>query len=200
MNQVAIQTVQEQKVNDIELVAETEALTSEQEANWIAKAKSGDQSAFEYLYRENVNRIFGLCIRLCAGNEALAMEMTQDAFIRAWEKLSLFRGESRFSTWLHRLTVNLVLGERRKQLRRAEIVNAIPQDEGWVSSSTGQTMDLQAAVSQLPERARNVLILHDIEGYRHREIGEVLGMAVGTSKVQLHRARKLMRKMLNGHE
>ena len=170
------------------------------EAELVARARGGDRRAFEQLYRDHVNRIHALCWRLCGGDGALASDMVQEAFIRAWRKLHHFRGESAFGTWLHRLTVNLVLGEKRKQLRRAALeqpleethVGRLPATE----SMPGVDRDLEVAIARLPERARTVLVLHDIEGYQHDEIGRLAGMAVGTSKAQLHRARRLLREWL----
>jgi RNA polymerase sigma-70 factor (ECF subfamily) len=168
-------------------------------------AAKGDARAFEQLYKRHVNRIYGLCWRLVNGDEKRADQATQDAFVRAWEKLDSFRGDSQFSTWLHRLTVNLVLGEYRL-LRRwvafddlsSEIGDG--QDEIAVDDHpqqrVGLRMDLERALAKLPPGARSVLLLHDVEGYQHDEIAELTGIAVGTSKAQLHRARKLMKEWL----
>lgn len=170
----------------------------------VRLAAAGDARAFERLYRLHVDRIFGLCCRLCHGDTARAEQSTQDAFVRAWEKLGSFRGESRFGTWLHRLTVNVVLGEHRLLKRWVTFEDGIgTEDESSADAvippqheDAGLKMDLERAMSRLPKGARTVLVLHDIEGYQHEEIASLTGIAVGTSKAQLHRARRLMRGWL----
>ena len=171
------------------------------EFSWVEKARDGDTQAFEKLYRKYCDRIYALCWRLCGGDAGLAEDLLQEAFLRTWNKLHLFRGESAFGTWLHRLAVNVALSERRIRLRRVR--REVPMDESVARTAIGAQdiiqglrSDLEQAISQLPERARSVLILYDIEGYRHAEIAEMTGMAVGSSKAQLHRARKLVRKVL----
>ena len=173
------------------------------EAELVAAAASGDARAFEQLYRTHVGRVYGLCIRLVSGDQAKAEQYTQDAFVRAWENLRGFRGGSRFSTWLHRLTVNIVLGEHRLLKRWVSFEDAVDDEEPSNELHTehpqaqlAQRMDLDRALARLPKGARAVLILHDVEGYRHEEIAELTGIAVGTSKAQLHRARKLMKEHL----
>ena len=168
----------------------------------VDRARNGDSVSFEKLYRRHRDRIFGLMWRLCGGDHALAEDLLQEAFVRAWQKLESFRGDSRFGTWLHRLSVNVALSDRRSRLRR---VGRETELEGTVERITigakdvyaGQRMDLEQAIARLPERARTVLILYDIEGYSHAEVGDIAGMAVGSSKAQLHRARKLVRKELD---
>jgi RNA polymerase sigma-70 factor (ECF subfamily) len=178
--------------------AESEA---DDEKSLVAAAQSGDAAAFEALYHRHTSRVYALCWRLCGGVESLAQEMTQDAFVRAWQKLPQFRGESAFGTWLHRLTVNVVLGDRRIRVRRASremsLEDGYLEQVGGVPRDQGKQMDLEWAISKLPERARTVLVLHDIEGYRHAEVAELADMAVGTSKAQLHRARGLIREWLS---
>ncbi|MDB5969631.1 MAG: polymerase sigma-70 factor, subfamily [Hydrocarboniphaga sp.] len=168
-------------------------------------AAAGDALAFEQLYRRHVGRVRGLCWRLVNGDEKRADQATQDAFVRAWEKLGGFRGDSQFSTWLHRLTVNLVLGEYRLMKRWVTFEDVAEEagDEGdgvsvdeHPQQQTADRMDLEKALARLPPGARSVLLLHDVEGYQHDEIAELTGIAVGTSKAQLHRARKLMRGFL----
>ncbi len=170
------------------------------------QAAAGDARAFEQLYRSHVARVYGLCIRLTDGDRAKAEQYTQDAFVRAWEKLDSFRGEAQFSTWLHRLTVNLVLGEHRLLRRWVSFDDhvATGDDEaGDVAAfgehpqqRVGDCIDVERALARLPRGARAVLLLHDVEGYRHDEIAALTGIAVGTSKAQLHRARKLMKEHL----
>lgn len=165
----------------------------------VQRARRGDTTAFEQLYRQNVGRVYALCMRMC-GNPADAEELTQVVFIRAWEKLWTFRGTSAFSTWLHRLAVNVVLSERRSKTRRESRMMLTDDltkfERPGPTSSNGARLDLESALAKLPEGARTVFVLHDIEGYRHREIGKLMGVTDGASKAQLHRARKLLRKAL----
>ena len=169
------------------------------EARLVRQAQEGDVAAFEQLYRENVRRVYALCYRL-ASDPSLAEELTQDVFVRAWQKLGSFRGESAFSTWLYPLTVNLALTERRSRGRRTSRVFAT--EDPTVFEKPGRTpgheagFDLEKALASLPPGARSVFVLHDVEGYRHQEIAELTGVATGTSKAQLHRARKLLREAL----
>jgi RNA polymerase sigma-70 factor (ECF subfamily) len=162
----------------------------------LARAQAGDESAFERLYREHVGRVYALCLRMLA-DEPAAHERTQDVFVRAWERLASFRGESAFSTWLHRLAVNEVLMWLRARGRLRE--DSLSEGEGLTAATTtdpGARLDLERAVAALPPGARRVLVLHDIEGFEHAEIAELLGIAEGTSKAQLFRARRLLREML----
>ncbi len=166
----------------------------------VARAARGDVAAFEELYRLNVGRVYALCLRM-SGNPTLAEELVQESFVRAWQKLGSFRGSSAFSTWLHRVTVNVVLGHQRSTDRREARISvhfedSVPDQTARVAHP-GQTVDLERAISGLPDGARTVFILHDVEGFRHREISGLIGVAVGTSKAQLHRARKLLRKALS---
>ena len=175
------------------------------ETRWVEKARAGDRLAFEQLYRSHCDRIFALCWRMCGGDRALAEDMVQEAFVRAWNKLDLFRGESKFGTWLHRLAVNVVLSDRRIRVKRVQREQEMDENVervlvGQKDVVAGLRKDLEAAIAGLPERARTVLILYDIEGYQHAEIAEMTGMAVGSSKAQLHRARKLVREVLTEHE
>ena len=180
---------------------EANAAQHDDDAELVEKAGQGDRLAFETLYRRHRYRIYGLLWRLCGGDPSLAEDMLQEAFVRAWNKLDSFRGEARFSTWLHRLSANVALSDRRSRMRRLSRETEL---EGTVERlATGEKdvyadkrMDLEQAISRLPERARTVLILYDVEGYSHAEIAEIAGMAVGSSKAQLHRARKLVRKEL----
>jgi len=164
----------------------------------VRRSIDGDVGAFEQLYRGHVGRVHGAILRLVGMDRARAEELTQDAFVRAWQKLSSFRGESAFSTWLYRLGVNTALMDLRG---KREEVNA-ENDElelaagGDVPFCAGERGDLERAVSALPPRARAVLVLHDVEGWKHEEIAAELGMAVGSSKAQLHRARGLLRRKL----
>jgi RNA polymerase sigma factor (sigma-70 family) len=172
----------------------------DEEPALVARARGGDSRAFEQLYRRHADRVFGLCWRLCDGDRAKAEQATQDAFVRAWEKLDSFRGEAQFGTWLHRITVNVVLGDRRLLQRWTTFEDAEaagPQPALSVQPPDhGLSRDLEHALAKLPKGARTVLWLHDVEGYLHEEIATLTGIAVGTSKAQLHRARKLMKEHL----
>jgi RNA polymerase sigma-70 factor (ECF subfamily) len=165
----------------------------------VRLAQSGDQDAFARLYRENAGRVYALCLRL-SGDAARAQDLTQDVFVRAWEKLPTFRGESAFSSWLHRLAVNVVLSGRRAEFRRESRVAPTDDLDGVGAASLdpppGLAMDLERAIAALPPGARAVFVLHDIEGYEHREIAELTGIAAGTSKAHLFRARRLLREAL----
>lgn len=165
----------------------------------VRRAQGGDRQAFEALYRQTCGRVHALCQRMC-GDAHEAEEMVQEAFIRAWEKLPSFRGSSAFTSWLHRLTVNVVLGGWRKEGRHRERVVAIGGPEQLDGPTRGSeprlTLDLERAISTLPAGARTVFVLHDVEGHRHREIAAMTGLAEGTCKAQLHRARRLLRERL----
>jgi RNA polymerase sigma-70 factor (ECF subfamily) len=163
----------------------------------VALAASGDGYAFERLYREHVARIHSLARRMTGPEHA--DDLTQDIFVRAWEKLETFRGEAAFGTWLHRLAINVILSARSRIGRDRSRYFA---DDGAVAAAPSRTprpglaMDLETAIGELPEGARRVFVLHDVEGYKHQEIGGLLGIATGTSKAQLHRARMLLREQL----
>jgi RNA polymerase sigma-70 factor (ECF subfamily) len=166
----------------------------------VRRAQTGDEAAFERIYREHAGRVYALCLRLTA-NGPDAEERTQDVFVRAWQQLGTFRGESAFSSWLHRLAVNVVLGERRATKRRE--LRVMPAEDPAAlerpgrASTAGLSIDLERAIAALPEGAREVFVLYDVEGYRHQEIAELVGIAEGTSKAQLFRARRLLREMLD---
>ncbi len=169
------------------------------EERWVERAQQGDVEAFEELYRRHVGRVYALCLRMC-GEAQEAEEMAQEAFVRAWEKLASFRGQSAFGSWLHRLTVNVILARWRSRGRRREKIVAIGDVAGFEAPSHRPEprlrVDLERAIATLPAGARTVFVLHDVEGYRHRDIAELTGLAVGTSKTQLHRARRLLREAL----
>lgn len=170
-----------------------------EERRLVDRAKAGDMAAFEELYRRNVGRVYALCMRM-AGDPSLAEELAQDVFVRAWERLGTFRGESAFSSWLHPLTVNVALSERRARRRRTSRFvttdDLTPFEKPGRSAGPEEGMDLEKALATLPPGARSVFVLHDVEGYRHQEIAELTGVAEGTSKAQLHRARRMMREAL----
>jgi len=161
----------------------------------VSRAAAGDTHAFERLYRKHVGRIHALALRMMNGDEA--EEITQDVFVRCWEKLGTFRGESQFSTWLHRVAINVILARRAKHATRRSrfIEDEVAIDTAPAKPGHGDvTLDFEGAIQKLPEGARQIFMLHDVEGYRHKEIGEMLGITSGTSKAQLHRARMLLRR------
>ncbi len=168
------------------------------DASDVDLARRGDVQAFERLYRTNVGRVYAVCLRM-VGDPSLAEDLAQEAFVRAWRKLHTFRGDSAFSSWLHRLAVNVVLSRQRARRRREARLVPVEDPEVHQTPHTpraGAGMDLRQAVGTLPPMERRVFVLHDVEGLRHAEIAEALGIAVGTSKAHLHRARKLLRKAL----
>lgn len=161
-------------------------------------AAAGDPHAFERLYRTHVSRVHSLARRMTGGPET--DELTQDIFVRAWQKLGTFRGESAFGTWLHRLAVNVILEHRRTLAVKMSRHHASDDAFEHLASRPATpdlAMDFEAAIEKLPDGARQVFVLHDVEGYKHREIAEALQISPGTSKTQLHRARMLLRRHLN---
>jgi RNA polymerase sigma-70 factor, ECF subfamily len=181
------------------------------------RATTGDSGAFEQLYRAHSPRVFALCLRM-SGSRQRAVELTQDVFVHVWERLGSWRGESALSSWIHRVTVNLVLsnvrGEQRRQKHevsetddgREHAVNSKlstadspgRRAEGSVRpASVHEAIDLERAIAALPNGARTVFVLHDIEGYQHDEIAKMTGTAEGTCRAQLHRARKLLMETLD---
>jgi RNA polymerase sigma-70 factor, ECF subfamily len=169
----------------------------------VARARAGDLDAFELLYRANAGRVFALCLRMTA-DERRAKELVQDVFVRTWEALPAFRGDAAFASWLHRITVNVVLmGARADRRRVARVSLAEDLEDGGVDGPVApvdveQRIDLERAIAALPPGARRVFVLHDVEGYRHDEIARLTGTAEGTLRAQLHRARQLLMKALGG--
>ena len=163
----------------------------------ILKAQRSDARAFEALYRLHVDKIYGLCLRM-TGNVSEAEDCTQEAFIQAWKKMAKFRGDSAFATWLHRIAVNAVLGRIRKSKREQDRIQAVSEVEPVrvATVDTGELRDLANAIDRLPERARHVFVLNAVYGYSHEEAAGMLGIAAGTSKAQLHRARRLLSQQL----
>ena len=166
----------------------------------VRRAQAGDVDAFEVLYRQYSGRIFALCLRLQAGDTNDATELMQDVFIKAWRRLSTFRGESAFGSWLHRLAVNTMLENARGDGRRTARV--LPMDDtsrlpgAARSSGVDLRMEMEEAIASLPKGARQAFVLHDVEGYQHQEIAAQLSVSVGTVKAQVHRARRLLRERL----
>lgn len=167
----------------------------------VQRAREGDLDAFEELYRRHVDRIHGLVLRLL-GDVDRAEETTQEIFLRAWRKLSTFRGQSAFGTWLHRLAVNQAMTSGRRQGRHderfVESAELPPSHEPRaLRDDPGTRVDLERAVLELPPGARQALVLYELEGYSHEEIAELTGLAPGTSRAQVFRARQLLRKVLS---
>lgn len=164
----------------------------------VSLAVEGDHQAFERLYRTHHSRVFSLALRM-TGPE-WAEDLTQEVFIRAWMKLGTFRRESSFGTWLHRLAVNLILS-RRQTFRRREGKELANGNEALSrvaarGGGPGLVLDFEGAIQRLPDGAREVFVLYEIQGYPHAEIGKMMGISAGTSKSQLHRARMILREHL----
>lgn len=161
----------------------------------IERARDGDSAAVGELYEQHASRVYAIVRRVC-GDAQQAEDLAHEAWVRVFTALPTFRGDSRFSTWLHRIAVNVALSDRRLRKRRPEA----PLEESMLGSAGGERpmlrMRLEAAIDQLPPGMREVLVLHDVEGYKHREIAEMLGIAPGTCKSQLFKARARMRELL----
>ena len=167
-------------------------------SNYVANAAAGDVSAFEQLYRTHLPRVHSLVRRMSGGRDA--DELTQDVFVRVWQKLGTFRGDSAFATWLHRLAVNVVIERFRQETTRRQRMHDGEEIFETLSApvrSRDFPMDFEAALLSLPDGAREIFVLHDVEGYKHHEIGTLLDISAGTSKAQLHRARMMLRRYLN---
>ena len=169
-------------------------------AETVAAAVQGDERGFERLYRTHVGRVYALALRL-ADNGSHADQLTQDVFVRAWERLATFKGESSFATWLHRLAINLFVSDRRSASRHGRRISESDESLDLAPDvnavNPGLRLDLDGAIAALPRGARTVFVLHDVEGYQHGEIAQLTGIAVGTSKAQLFRARRLLRQALD---
>lgn len=174
--------------------------TADDESVLVQRAQARHMPAFERLYRTHVGRVHAICLRMSA-NARRAEELTQKTFLTVWQKLPDFRGESAFTSWLHRVAVNTVLADLRAEHRRTQRVFGTEDPAAFetpVASGAGPgvRLDLEQAIAGLPPQARAVFVLHDVEGWQHQEIAEQLGVATGTSKAQLHRARKLLQEAL----
>jgi RNA polymerase sigma factor (sigma-70 family) len=169
----------------------------------VERARKGDVDAFERLYRLHAGRVYALCLRL-AGNAVEARELTQDTFVRAWEALPRFRADASLTTWLHRIAVNAMLERRRGDKRRTARVS-LAEDEDDAESLAGvvsapdvaTAIDLERAIASLPPGVRRAFVMHDVEGYTHEEIATMTGLAAGTLRAQLHRARQLLIRALS---
>ncbi len=177
------------------------AATAADDAALVRRAAAGEVAAFEMLYQRHAGRVHGVLWRLSGMNAAVAEELTQDTFVRAWQGLPDFRGDSAFSTWLHRLAVNRALMHLRGQTPEQACDPTTLESLAGAADAfcPGERAELQRAVASLPPRARAVLVLHDIEGWQHAQIGAALGIAVGSCKAHLHRARGLLRELLGEH-
>lgn len=181
------------------------------EAKAIGQAQQGDAAAFEYLYKSHCRRVYSLCLRMIK-NRAEAEDLTQQAFLQLFRKIGTFRGESGFSTWLHRVTVNIVLMHLRRKkpieipfedLYRPSSDDEDPRERG--SSDTSmfgaiERFNLMRAIRKLPSGYKQVFLLHDVVGYEHSEIAGLLGCSTGCSKSQLHKARRRLRRLLQGEQ
>lgn len=177
------------------------------EAEVIRRAQAGDTGCYEALYMRHKRRVFSLCLRM-TGNYAQAEDFTQEAFLQLYRKIASFRGESAFTTWLHRLSVNIILMHwRKKGLAEVSLEETLePQSEDGPRKDIGKRDDvlhgsvdrlnLDRAIASLPPGYRIIFVLHDVEGYEHNEIAEMLGCSIGNSKSQLHKARMKLRSML----
>lgn len=169
------------------------------ESDLVRRAQARDMAAFERLYCDHVGRVHALCLRMTA-DARRAEEFTQQAFLTAWQNLPHFRRESAFGSWLHRIAVNAMLAGFRSDARRANRVFTAEDPAVFEMPSApppaGARLDLEAAIAALPPQARAVFVLHEVEGWRHDEIAAELGVTTGTTKAQLHRARKLLREAL----
>jgi RNA polymerase sigma-70 factor (ECF subfamily) len=178
------------------------------EAEAIRLAQQGDASAFEHIYRLHSRRVYALCLRM-VGNPAEAEDLTQDAFLQLFRKIGTFRGESAFSTWLHRLSVNVVLMKLRKKALPVTSLeeSTDPEDEAngprreiggpdLLLTGSIDRVHLERAIEQLPPGYRQVFVLHDVQGYEHNEIAGLMDCSIGNSKSQLHKARMRLRELL----
>jgi RNA polymerase sigma-70 factor (ECF subfamily) len=166
----------------------------------VQRARSGDTRAFERIYREHVGKVYGLCLRMTR-DPALAEDCAQETFVNAWRALDRFETRSSLGTWLHRIAVNVALGKRRKMSPAVAVAqNDDIEDEAveteWTLETPLEVQEIEKAIGDLPEGARDVVVLYAIYGYSHAEAAEMLGLAEGTCKAQLHRARGLLRERL----
>ncbi|MBS0379454.1 MAG: sigma-70 family RNA polymerase sigma factor [Proteobacteria bacterium] len=178
-----------------------QAQVQENRVEWegalVQRAAAGDTRAFERLYREHSGRVYGLCLRMTRDAQ-LAEDCVQDTFINAWKALSSFETRSSLGTWLHRIAVNVSLAKRRKS---GPVVEPDPEGEdgetgSWTLETPVEVKELEEAIGALPDGARDALVLHALYGYSHEEAAQMLGIAAGTCKAQLHRARKLLKERL----
>ncbi len=181
-------------------LAQVESSRIDWEGALVERARAGDTRAFERLYREHSGRVYGLCLRMTR-EPHLAEDCTQETFINAWRALAQFETRSSLSTWLHRIAVNVTLAKRRKAVREEPLPEVEVEEEAiepdWTLETPVEVQEIEDAIGALPEGARDALVLHALYGYSHIEAAQMLGLAEGTCKAQLHRARKLLRERLN---
>ena len=191
-------------MNNAKIIDAKKLFVSAQEQEWITQAKQGSQIAFHQLYQMHHRQVYALCWRMLADKDS-AEDVCQEVFVVLWQKINNFRGESKFSTWLHSVTSNVVLSHIRKQKNwfqrvfsiEEQVSNSIPAEAAVPLDDSSELEELDKYIAQLPERARLVFVLFAIEGYRHEEIANMLNMAVGSSKSQYHRAKSLLKQSLS---
>lgn len=174
------------------------------ERGLVESAARGSPAAFERLYRLHAGKVYGLCLRM-TGHRETAEDCTQDAFVQAWRSLPRFEGRASFGTWMHRIAVNAVLAQARRRSEQTgsrasiedELADSLPDAS---VGDTGSALDVEAAIAGLPAGARHVLVLAGVYGYSHEETADMLGVAVGTCKAQLHRARQLLGQRMHAEE
>ena len=182
-----------------ESMADEKELERARERALVERARQNDTLAYERLYEMHVGRVFALCVRLCNDRD-MAEDLTQEAFVLAWRKLDSFRGDSAFGSWLYRITTNTVLSYLRKQKPFRNMLDIDDIEEPSQKEDIGLRMSLNDAIAELPNGARAVFVLYSLEGYTHDEIAGLLGIAQGSSKAQLHRARQLLQAKLTTDE
>jgi RNA polymerase sigma-70 factor (ECF subfamily) len=191
-----------ESINSLQNIIELAVDSTYNEIELISAARRGDHTAFRQIFEIHVQRIYAFCLRLSAVRQH-AEELTQDVFVKAWEKLNTFRGESKFTTWLHSIAVNEFLMQKRSEKRllkkmfTSDDLTIYDRADKKSDHNFGENIDLEKAISSLPEQAKAVFILHDIEGYQHKEIAKMINIEEGTSKAHLHRARKILREELS---
>jgi RNA polymerase sigma-70 factor (ECF subfamily) len=182
-----------------ESMADEKELERAQERALVERARQNDSLAYERLYEMHIGRVFALCVRLCNDRD-MAEDLAQEAFVLAWRKLDSFRGDSAFGSWLYRITTNTVLSYLRKQKPFRNMLDIDDIEDEGQKEDIGLRMSLNDAIAELPNGARAVFVLYSLEGYTHDEIAGLLGIAQGSSKAQLHRARQLLQAKLKTDE
>jgi RNA polymerase sigma-70 factor (ECF subfamily) len=181
-------------------LAQIEESPIDWEGALVERARAGDTRAFERLYREHAGRVYGLCLRMTREPHT-AEDCTQETFISAWRALARFETRSSLGTWLHRIAVNVALAKRRKAARDEPVADVEIEEEAaepdWTLETPVEVQEIEDAIGTLPQGARDALVLHALYGYSHMEAAQMLGVAEGTCKAQLHRARRLLRERLN---
>ena len=190
-------------MNNSKVIDAQKLFVTSQEQEWIAQAKQGSQTAFHQLYEMHHRQVYALCWRMLADKYS-AEDVCQEVFVVLWQKINNFRGESKFSTWLHSVASNVVLTHLRKQknwLQRVFSIDqqtnyTLPEEAAVPLDDSSELEELDRHIAKLPERARLVFVLFAVEGYRHEEIASMMNMAVGSSKSQYHRAKALLKESL----